>query len=88
MLTPKQRFISKNADDKGILNVASDFYAGLFSRTNANQRDVNEFIEHVTLPVLTQEKQRVCEGDISEQECVNAIKKMKSNKFLVQTSCL
>ena len=51
-----------------------------FSSTNPNQEDVNEFIENVTLPVLTLEKQYVCEGDILEQECVNAIKKMKSSK--------
>ena len=66
-----------HSDDIGILKVASDFYADLFSSTNPNQEDVNE---NVTLPVLTLEKQHVCEGDILEQECVNAIKKMKSNK--------
>ena len=55
-------------------------FSKLFSSTNPNQKDVNEFIENVTLPVLTLEKQHVCEGDILEQECVNAIKKMKSNK--------
>ena len=53
----------------GILKVASDFYADLFSSTNPNQKDVNEFIENVTLPVLTLEKQHVCEGDILVQEC-------------------
>ena len=69
-----------HSDDIGILKVASDFYADLFSSTNPNQKDVNECIENVTLPVLTLEKHDVCEGDILEHECVNAIKKMKSNK--------
>ena len=45
-----------HSDDTGILKVGSDFYADLFSSTNPNQKDVNEFIENVTLPVLTLEK--------------------------------
>ena len=45
-----------HSDDTGILKVGSYFYADLFSSTNPNQKDVNEFIENVTLPVLTLEK--------------------------------
>ena len=68
------------SDAKYLLHVASTFYNELYNSEKPTVDDINTFLDRVNLPVLTQEKQNICEGIISKQECEEALKTIKSNK--------
>ena len=52
----------------------------MFTTEKPTVDDINTFLDRVNLPVLTQEKQNICEDIISKQECEEALKTIKSNK--------
>ena len=61
-------------------HVADTFYNELYTSEKPTVDDINTFLDRVNLPVLTQEKQNICEGIISMQGCEEALKTIKSNK--------
>ena len=67
--------------DKDILNVASNFYESLYKTEEPSKRNVHKYIDDIELEkVLTEGDQQMCEGDISYNECEQAVKDMKGNK--------
>ena len=68
------------SDDKDLLCAAGTFYNELYISEKPTVDDINTFLDRVNLPVLTQEKQNICEGIISKQEWEEARKTIKSNK--------
>ena len=68
------------SEDDEILNVASKFYTKLYTSKTQSVDAINEFLDKVNLPELSPERQNSCEGIISQQECEDALKKIKSNK--------
>ena len=69
-----------HSEDDEILNVASKFYTELYTSKTQGVDAINEFLDKVNLPELSPERQNSCEGIISQQECEDALKKIKSNK--------
>ena len=68
------------SSDCDLLNIASNYYAELFSSKNPNKDNVNHYLENVNLPPLKPENQDLCEGLISLPQCKNAVNRMKLNK--------
>ena len=68
------------SEDDEILNVVSKFYTKLYTSKTQSVDAINEFLGKVNLPELSPERQNSCEGIISQQECKDALKKIKSNK--------
>ena len=62
------------------MNVAGKFYTELYTSKTQGVDAINEFLGKVNLPELSPERQNSCEGIISQQECEDALKKIKSNK--------
>jgi len=67
-------------DDADILSVAKRFYTNLYSTTNPCTQHIQEYLDNVNLPYLPPEQQQLCEGDITIQECEEAVNKIKNNK--------
>ena len=68
------------SEDDEILDVASKFYAELYTGKTQGVDAINEYLDKVNLPELSPERQNSCEGLISQQECEDALKKIKTNK--------
>ena len=68
------------SEDDEILNVASKFYTELYTSKTQGVDAINEYLDKVNLPELSPERQNSCEGLISQQECEDALKKIKTNK--------
>ena len=67
------------SEDDEILNVASKFYTELYTGKTQGVDAINEYLDKVNLPELSPERQNSCEGLISQQECEDALKKIKTN---------
>ena len=70
-------------DTKQILREIQLFYENLYSsKLNANQENgLEEFVQSTeNLPTLSEEKQQLCEGNITLQECFDCLKLFKNNK--------
>jgi hypothetical protein len=68
------------SDDNDILKVASNYYETLYTSKNPNNNDIDDYMSRLDLPILDENKQRLCDGDISIQECEHAITNIKKNK--------
>ena len=73
---------NKNSkENKGILELCTEFYKDLYSSKQVSDEDINEFTDSITLEhALTNEEQEICEGHVTIEECDKAISKMKLNK--------
>ncbi len=67
-------------EDTDILNAAKRFYTDLYSTTSPCTQRISEYIDNINLPNLSPEQQQECEGDITIQECEDAIGKIKANR--------
>ena len=68
--------------DKGILNQCESFYSNLYSSyMNTNDAYVNDlFFDENNAKVLNPDEQMSCEGLLSKEECLQAIKNTETNK--------
>ncbi len=67
-------------EDKDILRIAGKFYTELYTSKNPCDNEIDGYLDNINLPVLSQEKQLLCEDDINIEECKTAIHIMKHNK--------
>ena len=57
------------------------FYETLFKNTSSNtSEDCESFLNEVSVPKLSYEDARICEGDLNELELLKALKSMQNNK--------
>ena len=68
------------SNDSDILRIASNYYTNLYTSNNPSTEHIDTYMDNVNLPSLVTEKQVLCEGEISTQECENALGKIKRNK--------
>ena len=69
---------------KLILKQIQSFYETLYStKLNTDQQiDLEKFVESTeNLPTLSEEKQKLCEGNVTLQECFDCLKYFKNNKL-------
>ena len=76
--------ISKSTTDQNeIMEIEVDFYKQLYKSTNPDNEKLTKYIEntkvHNKLSTCNNESEK-CEGEITIEECTNAIFKMKLNK--------
>ena len=55
------------------------FYKTLFTEKLQNE-DITAYLNQISIPVLTGEEPQTCEGPISENELLKALKNMSNNK--------
>ena len=69
-------------DPKVILNEQKRFYQDLYTSQNKTflKDDEKIFFQSPTLPKLTEEKRKICEGHLSNSECYKALKTFGKNK--------
>lgn len=68
-------------DPTSILNVMKNFYNELYtSKKQLDATDPLSFCEYESLPRLDDEKQSICEGPITAEECLAALKTFQHNK--------
>ena len=71
-------------DPKGILREQADFYKTLYKSSTKSieesQSYSQEFLVPENLTILNEEQHQSCEGEITKQELLNALKKMANNK--------
>ena len=70
-------------DSKLILKQIQSFYETLYStKLNTDQQIyLEKFVESTeNLPTLSEEKQKLCEGNVTLQECFDCLKYFKNNK--------
>ena len=66
-------------DKQEIQNELGKYYSGLYSDdTNLNDKNFSDFIQEG--PTLNEFEQSVCEGEITEAECLAALKTFKNSK--------
>ena len=66
-------------DKQEIQNELVKYYSGLYSDdTNLNDKNFSDFIQEG--PTLNEFEQSVCEGEITEAECLAALKTFKNSK--------
>ena len=82
----KAKYIAELCDDSGRLfrdslslqQVCGDFYKNLLSEHPVDDNVIEDFLESV--PSLESDARLVCEGPLSYEECLKAIRQMKGNK--------
>lgn len=69
----------KHYDQTTILNLCKNFYKNLYSQTQPTNFDSCKLfnVEH---NVLSENEQEICEGRVSEAECLQALKLLPNNK--------
>ena len=65
--------------DRDILSECTAFYTTLYTSKNPNRLQ-STFFSEVISTSLTDEEQTLCEGALTQKECLEALKKMESNK--------
>ena len=64
-----------------ILSVASDFYQKLYTTTLPTNENILAYFDQTVFPrTLTEDEKHLCEGDITAEECLYAVKNLKDNK--------
>lgn len=67
--------------DEEILCEARGFYHNLYTSTDPDQTDINSFLDHLpNIPKLQDNDKMFCEGMITDNECLYAIKSLRINK--------
>ena len=67
-------------DRKGILKIIRKFYENLYACKNGESTEDIENMFFNELPKLSKENKEYCEGQITLEECYQAVKEMKWNK--------
>lgn len=68
-------------DQSDLLKLQKDFYERLYTSTNPNEFESQEYVESTFIEnKLIDEDSKLCEGKISIEECSKAINDMKVNK--------
>ena len=68
-------------NDTDILAHCVYFYKKLYSSTNPDIVEIDQYLEHTHMEnKLDDENKTICEGLVSIQECQDAIKQLKDNK--------
>ena len=71
--------IVKTSDQ--ILSVASGFYQKLYATTHPTDESILAYFNETVFPtILTEDEKYLCEGGITAEECLYAIKNLKDNK--------
>ena len=65
--------------DRDILSECTAFYTTLYTSKNPNRLQ-STFFSEVISTSLTDEQQTLCEGALTQKECLEALKKMESDK--------
>lgn len=68
-------------ETKSILSETTKFYKALYSSGGIQQEDVDDYLTNINISQkLSDAEQQLCEGDITEKECHEAMKGMKLGK--------
>ena len=67
-------------DQKEILTLLKNFYFSLYSEENSSDFTIDEYLSHINFPTLNTEKTKLCDLEISENECWLTLNKMSTNK--------
>ena len=68
-------------NDQEILKICKDFYVELYSTKAATQDKVDEYFEGIKpTKILSEHDKRLCEGEITIEECKRSVLGMKGNK--------
>ena len=67
-------------EDLEVLSIARDCYTDLYTSKKPSPESINDFVDSVNLPLLSENRRDVCDGEVSFQECERAINNIKSNK--------
>ena len=76
-------FFSQNeiADKNQINHQLNHFYKKLFTKKlQIKIEDITAYLNQISIPVLTGEQSQTCEGPITENDLLKAIKNMSNNK--------
>ena len=63
-----------------VLSITRDYYTDLYTSKKPSSESINDFVDSVNLPSLSDNRRDVCDGEVSVQECERAINNIKSNK--------
>lgn len=67
-------------DQEKILLLEVNYYKNLYSSTNPDTSEIKKYIEKVNCPKLSKSDSDLCGGELTIDECTNAIFKMKLNR--------
>ena len=68
-------------DEIEINKQISFFYESLFKENlSFSERNLKQYLDNISIPLLSEEKKNSCEGEITEEEILKALKSMKNNK--------
>ena len=69
------------SEPETILSSIKSFYSTLYKeRSNKTETDCSNYLKTLTLPRLADDKCRLCEGELTEKECWEALQTMGNNK--------
>ena len=68
-----------HTEDADILNIAREFYNGLYTSQEPSLSDIDAYLDQIRLPALTEDRQNLCDHAISLVECEVALGNMKPN---------
>ena len=64
-----------------LLSCSRSFYEDLFSSQNIEDNKIDEYLSKINIPFkLSEDDKNICEGNITEEQCWEVIKKMQKNK--------
>ena len=67
-------------ENGNILNAMCDFYSNLYKSNNINDADIDNYLQRIETPVLSDELKNFCEQNPTKLEMKNAVFDMKSGK--------
>ena len=67
-------------DSKDILSESVIFYKDLYSADHLSEKGINNYINQFDVPLLSDVEKSLCEGLVTNNECLDVIKQMSSNK--------
>ena len=70
-------------DQEAVLNLQKDFYSELYKARSVNFNSIHENVflpQNSTRKKLSLNESLTCEGEVTAEECLNALKQMKNNK--------
>ena len=67
-------------DNNGILKECTNFYRELYTSSKPSQDDINNYLSTLDLNVVNEQDKIICEKEINDSECWEAILKIKENK--------
>ena len=80
-ITTKKPLRNSNCNKDLILEAMENYYKKLYtSVNNTHDNDINDFIEHLEIPKLTDEERDSIEGPITLMECKTVLDIFQANK--------